>query len=229
VVYPLQTPDRSPRIAGSALFSPISESLSELVLNYVLEDSIPLKIEKKVTKSILVLVDSLGVDLSEEHFIVSEVVCDTDSIEITGPESYINNFPDTAWIRIEDRRVDSNFDRDVEIGIYNDLIVPTKPTGRVTFDVEEFVVVNRRITLTKWNFPEDSTVVLADSTIGVQFKIRESRATQFDNEEFEIVVDYSKMVTYDSTIQALIMRYPIDIRDLEMSSSRAKVIKLGEE
>ena len=71
-----------------------------------------------------------------------------------------------------------------------------------------------------------ATVVINE--IDVRFKIRESRSVQFENDEFIIAVDFNKMVTYDSTIQALIMKYPLDIRGLNMKTSRVKVIKLEE-
>ena len=228
IILPVENPERSQKIAGAILFGPLSEGLSDLQLNYVLDDTLYLSIDRKISKRVKVMVDSAGVDLSNEHFIVSEVKCNLDSVQITGPESLISNYPDTAWIRITDRRVDSNFDRDVEIAVFNELLTPSPSSGRITFDVEEFVEVNRRILLTKWNFPEDSTIVLADPAIGLKFKIRESRAIQLENDEFMIVVDFNKMVTYDSTIQALIMKYPLDIRGLIMGASRAKVIKLEE-
>ena len=228
VFLPVEDPSRSQRIVGSSLMGPLSEGLSGLALNFVIDDTLYLYIEKKASKKVMVLVDSMAVDLTKEHYIVSEVLCDLDSVELTGPESFINNYADSIWIRIDDRRVDSNFDRDVEINVISDLITLSQNTARVTFDVEEFVEVNRRIPLTKWNFPEDSTVMLLDSLIDLRFKIRESRANQVENDEFTIVVDFNKMITYDSSIQALIMQYPMDIRSLKMGRSRAKVIKLGE-
>ena len=226
IILPLQNPDRSNKITGNSLFSPLSEGLSGLALNYVLDDTLYLNIEKRISKEVLVLVDSAGVDLSKDHYIVSNVRCDTDSVTIDGPESMISNYPDSIWIRIQDRRVDSNFDRDVPIDVMNNLITLSKATARVTFDVEEFVEVNKRLPLTKWNFPEDSTVTLSDSAIDLKFKIRESRVSQLQNDEFLIVVDYNRMVTYDSTIQALIMKYPIDIKGLTLGTSRAKVVKV---
>jgi len=224
----VEDPEKSTRIAGNSLIAPLSEGLSGLVLNFILDDTLYLSIEKKISKKVLTLVDSANVDLSKDHYIVSEVLCDLDSLELTGPKSIIENYPDTVIINVKDRRVDSNFDRDVEIDVFNELIQLSQNTGRVTFDVEEFVEVNRRITLTKNNFPEDSTIVLADSAIDVRFQIRESRAAQFENEEFMIVADYNKMITFDSTIQALIMKYPLDIRRLTIGTSRVKVVKIEE-
>ena len=224
----IEDPERSTRLAGASLIAHLSEGLSSLELNFILDDTLFLNIESKVSKKVLVLVDSLGVDLSRDHFIVSEVLCDLDSVELTGPESIIEAYPDTVLINVKERRVDSNFDGDVQIDVYNELIKLSQNTGRITFDVEEFIELNRRITLTRRNFPEDSTIILADSAIDVRFKIRESRTTQFENEEFLIVADFNKMITYDSTIQSLIMKYPLDIRELRFGSSRVKVIKLGE-
>jgi hypothetical protein len=226
IYLPVEDPERSTSIAGASLIVPLSEGLTGLVLNFILDDTLHLSIEKKISKKVLTLVDSANVDLSNDHYIVSEVLCDLDSVELTGPRSIIESYPDTVIINIKDRRVDSNYDRDVEIDVFNEFIQLSRNTARITFDVEEFVEVNRRITLTKNNFPEDSTILLADTAIDVRFKIRESRATQFENEEFMIVVDYNKMITFDSTIQALIMKYPLDIRGLNMGTSRVKVIKL---
>ena len=186
-----------------------------------------MKSEKKITKKVRLLIDSAGIDLDEDYYIVSPVVSGLDSAELSGPRSFIESYPDTAWVRIADRRMDSNFDKEIEIDVGNELVSLNPEKVRVSFDVEEFVEVSKSMRLTKANFPDDSLVVLKDTAILISFWIRESRAQNIDDDEFIIMADFDRMVTYDSTIQPLILKYPKDIKRLSIRSPRVKVGKMS--
>ena len=223
----IENPERNNKVSGSNLFSSISEWLSDLELNYVLDDTLYLSVEKKITKKVRLLIDSAGIDLDEDYYIVSPVVSGLDSAELSGPRSFIESYPDTAWVRIADRRMDSNFDKEIEIDVGNELVSLNPEKVRVSFDVEEFVEVSKSMRLTKANFPDDSLVVLKDTAILISFWIRESRAQNIDDDEFIIMADFDRMVTYDSTIQPLILKYPKDIKRLSIRSPRVKVGKMS--
>ena len=223
----IENPERNNKVSGSNLFSSISEWLSDLELNYVLDDTLYLSVEKKITKKVRLLIDSAGFNLEEDYYIVSPVVSSLDSVELSGPRSFIENYSDTVWVRIADRRMDSNFDKEIEIDVGNELAVINPEKVRVSFDVEEFVEVSKSMRLTKASFPDDSLIVLKDTAILISFWIRESRVQNIDDGEFLIVADFDRMVTYDSTIQPLILKYPKDIKRLSIRSPRVRVGKIS--
>jgi len=225
----IENPDRNNKVPGTNLFSTISEWLPDLELNYVLDDTLYLSIEKKLSKKNRLLIDSAGIDIEKDYYIVSPVVSGLDSVALSGPRSFIENYPDTVWVRLAERRIDSNFDKEIEIDVGNELVTLIPEVVQITFDVEEFVEVSKSIRLTKANFPEDSLIVLKDTAILVSFWIRESRSQSIDDEEFMIMADFERMVTYDSTIQPLILKYPKDIKRLSIRSPRVKVGKMSDE
>lgn len=222
----VDNPERDNKIAGSNMFGTISEWLEDLELNYVLDDTLYLSVERKLSKKVCLFVDSAGINLSENYNITSPVVANLDSVELVGPRTFISNFPDTVWVYIDDDDVDTNFEKNVEIEVGNDLVTLSSPEVRISFDVEEFSEMRKSITVTKSNFPEDSLITLQDSSILISFWAAESRQGTIQDEEFLIVADFDRMVTYDSTIQPLILKYPSDIERLSIQSRRVQVIQL---
>lgn len=224
----VDNPEKDRKIVGASMFSVLSEGLSNLDLNYVLDDTLFLNVDRIVEKRVIVLVDSLGIEIANNHYIVSPLTTNHDSVTMRGPRSFVEQHGDTVIVRIDESRINTSFDADVDIEIGNELTVLDENLLHVTFEVEKFVEVQIPIVLTKVNFPDDTLVVLRDSTLLVTYWIRESQKNIPEKNKFVIVVDYSRMVPYDSTIQPLILSYPFEIKRLTINSRRSKVIKLDQ-
>lgn len=222
IFIPVENPERDSKILGASLFEDLSEGLSNLELNYVLDDTIRLNVESIVEKKVMLYLDSTSIQLEKDHYLVSPITLEFDSVRLEGPRSYVDQIGDTLMLSLGDRAIDENFAQDVNIPT-RDLVTADSTSVGVFFLVEPYVNVQQPIPLTLQNFP-DERVSLADTTLMVSYYIRESEAENPPTEEFIIVVDYNRMVPYDSTIQPLIMRYPSNIRRLTINSRRAKVI-----
>ncbi len=224
----VDNPEKDSKIVGASMFSDLSEGLSNLHLNYVLDDTLYLSVDRIVEKKVKIVVDSLGIDLANNHYIVSLLSTNHDSVTMKGPRSFVETHSDTVVVNIDESKIDASFDADVNIEIGNDLTVLDESILHVTFEVEKFIEVQKPIVLTTANFPDDSLIVLRDSTLLVSYWIRESHKDIPEKNKFIIVVDYSRMVPYDSTIQPLILSYPLEIKRLTINSRRSKVIKLDQ-
>ncbi len=224
----VDNPEKDNKIVGSSIFPDISEGLSDLDLNYVLDDTLYLSVEKIVEKRVLLVIDSMDISLANNHYIISPIVIEFDSVAIRGPRKFIEGHADTVFVKIDKNRIDEYFNEVVSIDVGNDLAELDHNPIRVVFEVERFIEIQKPVVLTKANFPEDSLVVLRDSTILVTYWIRESFEDLPEKNEFIIVVDYGRMVPYDSTIQPLILSYPHEIKHLQINFRRSKVIRLDQ-
>ena len=220
----VDNPERDNKIPGSNLRGIISEGLSDLELNYVLSDTLFLSVERKLSKKVRVVVDSAGINLADDFFITSPISQELDSVEITGPRTFIENSSDSIWLRIYDRRLNVPFSQPVTVELAHALAISDPSEILLDFQVDRFVPVNLAIPLTPLNFPADSSVFLQDSVCLLSMWVNENRENEINEEEFMIVADYDRMVTYDSTIYPLILEFPSDIKRL---SRRTQRVKLG--
>jgi len=220
----VENPERDNKLLGTGLFSDLSEGLSNLQLNYVLDDTILLEVERLVQKRVKLLVDSSSIQLSLDYYITGPIALEFDSVTLSGPRSYVAEMSDTLHISITRRNINESYSNQYQLVSKKNLVSVDSTSVLVSFDVEQYILVQKQIPLTKANFPDEGNAGLSDSTIQISYYIRASDVDVADKNDFVIVADYNRMVPYDSTIQPLILKHPEEIKRLKINSSRAKVI-----
>ena len=132
LVYEIANPLIVKRLDASFLMEILSAKLKNSKVNYVLTDTTTLNFERKLTKKILLKVDSIGIDL-EKNFVVSSLINVSPSqIMIEGPESILKNYPDVLFVKIPAKNLATNFDDKVSI------ILPKQSS--VKADIEKTLV-----------------------------------------------------------------------------------------
>ena len=115
LVYEIANPLIVKRLDASFLMEMLSTKLKNSKVNYVLTDTTTLNFERKLTKKILLKVDSIGIDL-EKNFVVSSLINVSPSqIMIEGPESILKNYQDVLFVKIPAKNLATNFDDKVSI------------------------------------------------------------------------------------------------------------------
>ena len=115
LVYEIANPLIVKRLDASFLMEILSAKLKNTKVNYVLTDTTTLNFERKLTKKILLKVDSIGIDL-EKNFVVSSLInLSPSQIMIEGPESILKNYPDVLFVKIPAKNLATNFDDKVSI------------------------------------------------------------------------------------------------------------------
>ena len=115
LVYEIANPLIVKRLDASFLMEMLSTKLKNSKVNYVLTDTTTLNFERKLTKKILLKVDSIGIDL-EKNFVVSSLInLSPSQIMIEGPESILKNCPDVLFVKIPAKNLATNFDDKVSI------------------------------------------------------------------------------------------------------------------
>lgn len=225
IIINLDNPDERKQISGNSLRATLSDQLPEFKLNFVVTDTVYLSITNRIKKKFPIKVDSSGISMADDYRIISTIAVAIDSVEIDGPDEYVNAIPDSIVIKPLDDDIDDDFNEEISINLQNPLLIVTPSEINVSFFVARFVRISRDFVIQTENFPLDSTLLLENPLVTLSFIIQSGVEDQLLDEDFSIVADLQRMVFVDSTIQPLIKKYPSYISDIEIESGRVKVVQ----
>lgn len=136
VSIPLERPAGTHRIPGSALAPNVIPQLGNLKLNFVVLDTLRLRLEPRMTRKIRLVADLGRVTFRQNTGRVSPVVILPDSVLLDGPQSYLQALPDTLIITLPARRVGAQYRETLEIYLPGgEFIRRDPPVAEVLFDV----------------------------------------------------------------------------------------------
>ncbi|UII28219.1 hypothetical protein LVD15_07275 [Fulvivirga maritima] len=221
---PLETPADYKKIVGTSLPGLISEQLDEFQLNYVLTDTLFVNIERRISRTFHLSVDSATVSLDSDFKIISPIVFSPDSVLLQGPENILSEMSDTVYVKIPQEDIDENYDEDVAISIPNQsLIHRNPPTVKVQFKVAEFVTQSKAVPVTLNNFPDQYIPEKAE--VEVTYQIEGNRQEEVNNVDFNVVLDFKAMDKQDSTILPVLTGFPDFVQNVQLDSTAIRVDK----
>lgn len=140
IVYEIHNPLKISRLDNSFLLESLTTTLKKSKLNYVVADTTILNFERKQSKKILLKVDSLGINL-EKNFVVSSLInIAPTTVMVEGPESIINEYPDTILLKVPSKKLAINFDDKISINLpKNSLVKVNTEKILVSFEVAELL------------------------------------------------------------------------------------------
>ena len=155
----LSNPAANKKIAGISLTNRVDDELEDLQLNYILDDTLAINIDKRGTRSFGVYIDSANISLAENFRIVSPISYDIDLLELEGPISLINSNPSDSFIvSLENQELSRNFDEQIDFEIDRPELFLFRPKStHITFSVAEFVHAERQVIINQIDFPEEGT------------------------------------------------------------------------
>ncbi len=140
LIYEIANPLIVKQLDNIFLMEALSVKLQNTKVNYIVADTMALNFEKKLTKSITLKVDSLGIDL-QNNFVVSSLInLSPSQIIIEGPESVLKNYQDTFFVKIPAKNLATNFDDKVSIVLPKNVnIKASAEKTLVSFEVSELL------------------------------------------------------------------------------------------
>lgn len=207
-----------------------SDHLEELTINFVGIDTLYIQIERKVRKKVKVKADTLNVELAQDYAINSPVDISPDSIELTGPESLINEYSDTLNLRIPDTDIDEDYNEEVSVADQlNDHIISSPNVVDVSFKVVRYIPVTEEFYIEKVNFPDNRSIELNREVVKANFKVPEPTKDQIDIFDFSVIADYNNLMLSDSTIELEAVRIPGYVRSFTLLENQVNVSQPNEE
>lgn len=226
VVIDLSNPVSSKKIAGISLTNRVDDQLEEIKLNYILDDTLVLNIDKRGARSFAVYIDSAAISLAENYRIVSPILLDTDLLEIVGPLSIITAIQsDSFTLDLNREAIKSDFSRQIDFNIARPELFLFRPqSARVSFTVAEFVEAERVVILTTLNFPTDDMVALTDTICTLRFIVRKDLEATMAADSFSIVANYFMINKIDSTLLLSIEKTPPNAIDVRIDQPQVRII-----
>lgn len=140
LVYEIENPLKINKLDNTSLLESLTNLLQRPKLNYILADTTTLHFERRQKKTVKLKVDSLGIDL-QKNFVVSSLInISPNEIVLDGPESVLNKYDDTIYLRVPAKRLATNFDDKVIIALpQNSFVKSNAEKALVSFEVAELL------------------------------------------------------------------------------------------
>ena len=218
----LDNPSEVNFLTQSFLSPIVEDQLKGLTINYIVTDTLFLSIERKITKRMILKVDSLSLPLEEDYQLMSNITIQPDHVVLTGPKSIINSFESDFYITLDENNIDEDFYGRIEVPIvFEDLIQSDPSEVNVSFEVDKFKNVKIGVPIILQNFPSNRVTTLLDSIVDVTYRVKESFKEDFSSEDFYVVLDYDFLKT-DSLGVPVLIKYPDTLRTVSMDSQKVR-------
>ena len=225
----LDNPSEVNFLTQSFLSPIVEDQLKGLTINYIVTDTLFLSIERKITKRMILKVDSLSLPLEEDYQLMSNITIQPDHVVLIGPKSIINSFESDFYITLDENNIDEDFDGRVEVPIvFEDLIQSDPSEVNVSFEVDKFKNVKIGVPIILQNFPSNRVTTLLDSIVNVNYRVKESFKEEFSSEDFYVVLDYDFLKT-DSLGVPVLIKYPDTLRTVSMDPQKVRFRHENEE
>ena len=160
IAMPLERPAEIHKIVATTLSPIVASQIGPLQVNFIVTDTLRLKIEPKITRRIKLKADMSELSFKKDFGQTSPVVLLPDSVILEGPKSFVEMLHDTIFIKVKGSRLNSNYRENVEVVVpHNDLISRNPPVAEVMFEVgpvEELVqFVKLRMPKAPWGIEVD--------------------------------------------------------------------------
>lgn len=220
-VTPIQISLDNPTEIGfytrNSLLPIVSDQLSELKINYLATDTVYIDIEAKKQKRVVLKVDSMAVDLAENHRITSPISISPDTVLLVGPKSFIDTIGATYQLDIVTRGISNDFKRDVTVNLPEGDLAQSKPEKvRVAFEVEKFERQSIEIVVEPQNFPSDSSAYLSRATVQVFYTVSEQNKKDFTEDDFVVTADYNMLDERTNSVLAILVYSPDPAIEIEV-------------
>jgi hypothetical protein len=162
LTIPLEHPAEIKKIVGSTLPGLIANQLGNLKINHVVTDTLYISIEPKDSVKVRILADMHAISFKEGYGITSPIVILPDSVQLSGPRSFVRHFPDTLVLSLPEDKLSGNYREHLEVKLQGlESIKRDPPVVEVMFEVgqilnkEEVVKLDLKNSPAGWRIMKD--------------------------------------------------------------------------
>jgi hypothetical protein len=225
VVVPVSNPVETKYILGSSLNPDLTERLGETRLNFVFADTIMLNLERISKRKLKLVVDTLRLSLADNFKVKNPILIQPDSIEVTGPLSYVNALPDELMLDISQRNISENLITEVSVGSLGSNLYKLSPSAvSVSIELIEFAVFDQEVKLTLINFPDNPSIFPRRTFVKLKYKAPKDSFPSALIFPWEVGLDFNRLNKEDSTLRPFLIAYPGFAREIEIDPIEIEVI-----
>ena len=140
VDYVVKDPIQASVINTVSLAATLGDRVEKLQVNYVVADTLEMGFDRRTTKTIRLVADSLHINLAPRYVVSSQINLTPRTIEVTGPDRLIRGLSDTVLVKIGRKRIADNYDEDVVLSQFrHPLLRVSTDRVAVSFEVGELL------------------------------------------------------------------------------------------
>ncbi|GAB3896584.1 hypothetical protein GCM10028825_42620 [Spirosoma agri] len=138
--YNVPNPLRASIINTSSLTAAFAEHIKKLHVNYVIADTVEMGFDRRMTKTIRLIPDSLHIDLAPRYIVSSVINMTPHTIVVEGPERLVRGISDTLSVSIPGKRIVDNYDNEVPLNhFHHPFLRVSADRVTVSFEVGELL------------------------------------------------------------------------------------------
>ena len=226
--YPIliNSPAEKNYLLTSDLKRGLGEFITPTLLENVLGDTIPLQIDRIVTKTLIPELDSTGYSLDRNIALEGKVSFNPDKLEVTGPSSILESYQGKFPVVLNAKKIAKNYSGKVPLELEEDLVtlVQLKQTEiQVSFSIVTYLEGNKRLKIKKLNFPANVKLANEELIPVLSYLIQEADLAKLKDLEFEAVLDYRKRNRADSTLQIQVNPNPKFLKEVKITPPQLKL------
>ena len=207
-IVPLQIDIEDPTqvnyFTAKSLMPNIVQQLSDIRVDFIVEDSIYLNYDSIISKKVVLFIDSSRIPLAANHRIASLISITPDSLLIKGAASFVRNEPDSFEIHLNANLLDDNYEEETKISYEPPKKVNFSPKNvQVKFDVDLYFKKTITIPIKAINFPEDSSTYLARQLAVIEYDVRRANEMLTIPDSLFVLADYGTANPNDSTLKPI--------------------------
>ncbi|MEH0158099.1 hypothetical protein V6R21_28795 [Limibacter armeniacum] len=190
-------------VTGKMLLPEVNRLLKGLKVNYLMEDSVFFDYDELVDKSVPLKVDIASIPLGEGYEVVSDVFITPDTVNFTGPKSFISKLPPVWTIDLDEHEpIEESFDESVPITKANQKYTSVDYAEvNVSFEVAYIVKERVPAKLRLVDFP--SNVEPVNETVYISYEIKEYDIME-DIDSLNVWLEYKDLNKADTTIKPMV-------------------------
>ncbi|QDK78249.1 hypothetical protein EXU85_06415 [Spirosoma sp. KCTC 42546] len=140
VNYVVHDPLQASIINTSSLTAALAEHIKKLHVNYVVADKLDIHFERRLTKTIQLVADSLHMNMAPRFVVTSVINLTPHTIQVDGPERLVRGLPDTLLVKIPRKRIADNYDEEIPLNhLRHPLLHTSADRVAVSFEVGELL------------------------------------------------------------------------------------------
>jgi hypothetical protein len=190
LVVPLEKPADIQKIVGTTLPAIFAGQLERLKINFVITDTVHLRIQEKIRRKLTIRLDSAQRFIAPDFGLVDEPVLMPDTVWVEGPKQAIESLPYTLQLDLQKGNIRNDFSEDVELKFYNSNSVVTQPRKvNVSLHVEKFETLDRRVKLEIINIPSRLKQGFTVKEVSCEFRLPASSVRTVAIDSLKAVID----------------------------------------
>ena len=225
-IITLAEPSNRNFILTSDLQRPLGEFITPTLLERLLEDSVNYQIDKIETRTVVPILDSTGYSLAKNVEIEGKIGFSPEKLTLTGPTSLLDRYKEGFPVTLNENKIDDNFSSQVSVSIPKnlaELIQLQEESVQVSFSVIKFLEGNKRLKVSKINFPKTVTLENEEFTPMITYLVDERKVAELKEMEFEAILDYRKRNREDSTLLVTVKPSPDYLKDIKIEPASVKL------